>query len=605
MADRRTTRARLGALRTLFGMAWRTDRASTARVATLIAAQVGADGVASLSLRWIVNGAIAGRVAEAVTAAVVGGLALAVGQVGGRIAGNLESELAERVRIVLDREVLTMSATLEGIEHLERPEHLDRILVVRQQSRALAEVGWSALGVASLVGRLLVSLWLLLTVDPALLVLAVLFVLPLVLARSGRRRQQRSLTDTAASLRLEKHLHGLCVKPGPAKEIRIAGTGATLDERAARLWREVTATQLRARRYAALLSAAGWVVFAAGYAATLLLITSLALRGRASAGDIVLVASVVTQFRGQTSGMAAMTGKFVAALHVLDQYLWLREYAAEQAPTASTAAVPDRLTDGIALDGVGFRYPGTDRDVLLDVSVTLPAGHVVALVGEHGSGKTTLVKLLCGLYRPTRGRIMVDGGPLAGLSAADWRRHTSAAFQDYGRFEFTARETVGVGDLPRMADDAHLHDALDRAGATELVAGLPDGLATQLGRSFAHGVDLSTGQWQKLALGRAFLRAAPLLLVLDEPTASLDVTAEHALFDGYVTRARELGAAVGAITVLVSHRFATVRMADEIIVLADGRIAERGTHDELVRAGGRYAELYRLQADAYRVAKHG
>lgn len=590
---------RLSALRRLFGMAWRVDKASTARVVTLIAAQVVADGVVSLSLRWIVNGAVAGRTAEAVTAGVLGGLALAVGQVGGRIAGNLQMELAERVRIVLDREVLTLSATLDGVEHLERPDHLDRIQLIRQQSRSLAEFGWSSLGFAALAARLLVSLWLLLSVHPALLVLAALFAVPLLLARSGRKRIQRSLTETAAPLRLERHLHELCTKPGPAKEVRIARSGPELDSRAARLWREVTVTQLHARLYSASLGAAGWLVFAVGYGGALLLITSLALHGQASAGDIVLVTSVVTQFRSQTSGMAAVTGKFVAGMHVLDQYQWLRDYAAERQPVATDAPVPDRLHEGISMEGLGFRYPGTDREVLRDVTLRLPAGSVVALVGEHGAGKTTLVKLLCGLYRPTVGRVVVDGVSLDSLAVAEWRQRTSAAFQDFGRFEFPARETVGVGDLPRIEDVGSIDQALDRAGAAEVVAGLPDGLETQLGRSFAKGVDLSTGQWQKLALSRAFMRDEPLLLVLDEPTASLDVGAEQALFERYAERARELGASVGAITLLVSHRFSTVRLADLILVIADGTVAQQGTHAELMRVGGLYADLYRLQADAY------
>ncbi len=297
-----------------------------------------------------------------------------------------------------------------------------------------------------------------------------------------------------------------------------------------------------------------------------------------------------------------MTGKFVTGMQVLDQYQWLRDYAAEQSTAATDVPVPDRLRDGIVVDGLRFRYPGTDHEVLRDVAVRLPAGTVVALVGEHGAGKTTLVKLLCGLYRPTEGRIMVDGVPLGDLAVADWRRRTSAAFQDFGRFEFAARETVGVGDLPRIADDTGIHHALDRAGAGSVISGLPDGLATQLGRSFSGGVDLSTGQWQKLALSRAFMRDAPLLLVLDEPTASLDVTAEQELFERYVQRARHLGTEIGAITLLVSHRFSTVRMADEILVLAGGTITQRGTHAELLRAGGLYADLYRLQANAYDTA---
>jgi ATP-binding cassette, subfamily B, bacterial len=263
----------------------------------------------------------------------------------------------------------------------------------------------------------------------------------------------------------------------------------------------------------------------------------------------------------------------------------------------------------------------------------------VALVGENGAGKTTLVKLLCRLYEPSAGRILVDSVDLRRMAPEEWRARTSAAFQDFVRFELVVRESVGVGGLeelvrlsPAEADEV-VRGALVRAGAEEVPAGLPSGLETQLGKTWEGGVDLSGGQWQKLALGRAFMRegqpstrvnarpegekaqragpwaagaqgvrergGGPLLVAFDEPTAAIDAPTEHALFERFAAAARS-GASRGTVTLIVSHRFSTVRMADLILVLQDGRIAEQGSHAELMAMGGAYAELYGLQARAYR-----
>jgi ATP-binding cassette subfamily B protein len=235
--------------------------------------------------------------------------------------------------------------------------------------------------------------------------------------------------------------------------------------------------------------------------------------------------------------------------------------------------------------------------VLDSVDLFLPAGRVVALVGENGAGKTTLVKLLCKLYEPTTGRILVDGAPLNRLRAAEWRSRLAGAFQDFFRFEFVARHSVGVGDVPRLDDQPAVATAIGRAGADDVVARLPAGLETQLGPTWPGGVEVSFGQWQKIALARGFMRDQPLLLVLDEPTAALDAETEHALFERYAAAAR--GAGQG-ITLLVSHRFSTVRMADLIVVLDGSRVAQVGTHEDLMETGGPYAELYGIQAAAYR-----
>jgi ATP-binding cassette subfamily B protein len=224
----------------------------------------------------------------------------------------------------------------------------------------------------------------------------------------------------------------------------------------------------------------------------------------------------------------------------------------------------------------------------------------VAVVGENGAGKSTLVKLLAGFYRPTRGRVLVDGVDLTRLPADEWRARLSGAYQDFFRFEFLARQNVGLGDLTRLEDAPAVTVAVGRAGADDVVGQLSSGLDTQLGPGWPDGVDVSFGQWQKLALARGFMRDEPLLLVLDEPTAALDAETEHALFERYAARAQDASGDNGRVTVLVSHRFSTVRMADIIVVLNGARLVEVGTHEELMLHNGQYAELYAIQAAGYR-----
>jgi ATP-binding cassette subfamily B protein len=277
---------------------------------------------------------------------------------------------------------------------------------------------------------------------------------------------------------------------------------------------------------------------------------------------------------------------------------WLEDYAAALTAEADLP-VPERIERAIAFEDVSFAYPGTDRLVLQDVSLRLPAGAVVAVVGENGAGKSTLVKLLAKLYEPTSGRILVDDVDLARVPAEGWRRRLAGAFQDFFRFELRARQSVGLGDVPRVEDAAAVAAAVERAGAGDVVDHLVLGLDTQLGPTWPEGVEVSFGQWQKLALARGFMRDEPLVLVLDEPTAALDAETEHALFERYAAGVRE-AAVGGRITILVSHRFSTVRMADLIVVLDGARVVEVGSHAELMARGGQYSELYDIQAAAYR-----
>ena len=278
---------------------------------------------------------------------------------------------------------------------------------------------------------------------------------------------------------------------------------------------------------------------------------------------------------------------------------WLEDYAASL-EASGDLPVPAMLRTGIRLEDVSFAYPGTSRLVLENVSVTLPAGSVVAIVGENGAGKTTLVKLLAKLYEPSSGSILLDDTPLGRLSAGAWRSRLAGAFQDFFRFEFKAKQTIGLGDVSRLENEPAVVAAVDRAGAGDVVVRLKSGLDTQLGPTWPSGVDLSFGQWQKLALARGFMRDEPLLLILDEPTAALDAETEHALFERYAAAARGEKSANGRITILVSHRFSTVRMANLIVVLDGARLVEVGSHEELMAKDGQYSELYAIQAAAYR-----
>jgi ATP-binding cassette, subfamily B, bacterial len=359
---------------------------------------------------------------------------------------------------------------------------------------------------------------------------------------------------------------------------------------------------MRAAHVAALWEAAGWILYAAGFGGAIVSLVLRAAHGHASPGAVVEVVSLLRRAQRQVSGASTSAGSFAVAATTADRLLWLEDYVAGFRRGASGTA-PAELTDGIRLEHVGFTYPGQDTPVLTDVCLTLEAGSTVAVVGENGAGKSTLIKLLTGMYRPTAGRIMVDGRDLADISPDRWREATTGAFQDFVRFAMSLGDGVGAGDLPRIDDREAVLSAIGRAGAGDLMEAENDGQSGALGLGtllgpYIGGRALSGGQWQRLALARGLMRERPLLIVLDEPTASLDAPSETALFASY--REAALDAAGGTITVLVSHRFGTVHMADQIIVMDGGRVAESGDHQTLLDRGGIYAELFDLQAEGYR-----
>jgi ATP-binding cassette subfamily B protein len=514
------------------------------------------------------------------------------------VSTRLQRRFRDRVTIALESHVARLQASIATIAHQERPEYLDRLAMLRDQVFVLDHMYMSVFATCGWMLRLAVTIGLLMSIHPALVLLA-LFAVPTAVASAWRPGVERAAQERAASAnRLARHLFTTATTAAPGKEVRITGIGDLLVARRREAWQSGYGGVARARWRSAAWQAAAWAVFGAGYVGAVVFVSS-GLRASVAAVLLVLAAGArLSAYVGATVGeIGFLTGFWMYGSRRL---AWLEDYAAAVAAPADQPA-PDALRTGIRLDHVSFAYPGTERLVLDDVSLSLPAGTIVAVVGENGAGKTTLVKLLAKMYEPTSGAIFVDDAPLARVSAESWRSRLAGAFQDFYRFELLAHQTVGLGDAPRVDDRPAVVVAVDRAGAGDVVARLGSGLDTQLGPSWPGGAEVSFGQWQKLALARGFMRDRPLLLVLDEPTAALDAETEHALFERYAAAARGQGAERnGRITLLVSHRFSTVRMADLIVVLDGARLVEVGTHEELVAKGGQYAELYGIQAAAYR-----
>jgi ATP-binding cassette subfamily B protein len=511
------------------------------------------------------------------------------------VSTRLQRRFRDKVTIALESHVARLQASISTIAHQERPEYLDRLSVLREQIFTLDHMYMSVFSTAGWILRLGITVALLATVNPVLVTL-VFFAIPTVAATSWRPVVERAAQERGAQAeRRAAHLFTLATTASPGKELRVLGIGGALAQRRRAAWEQWYGPVAAARRRSSVWYAAGWAVFALAYVGAIVLVATGKNASPASAILVLTAGARLSSYVGATvSEIGFLRGIWMDGSRRL---AWLEDYARATALEADLPA-PARLSEGIRLDRVTFRYPGSDRPALEEVGLFLPAGSVIAVVGENGAGKTTLVKLLAKLYAPSSGRILVDDVDLARIDPAQWRQRLAGAFQDFFRFEFQARHTIGLGDVPRLDIEAALLTALDRAGARDVIEALPGGLRTQLGPTWHEGVDVSFGQWQKLALARGFMRDEPLLTVLDEPTAALDAETEHQLFERYASRARQ-GSQNGSLTILVSHRFSTVRMADLIIVLDGSRVAEVGSHDELTARGGRYAELYRIQAQAY------
>ena len=507
-------------------------------------------------------------------------------------------ELAELTEEWFGRELLRLVNGTDELDHADDPAFADRIDLLRQDILQMRGVVQSGLQLGAIAVQTVITAALLATLSPPLVLLLLAAAAPVVLGRRAEAGLQAVREAQSPTTRAIRHLRRLASNPASQKEIRLSGAADFMVDRQQVLLERYTAAMARGCLRYALQRAAGQVLFALAYVAAVLWVYTLAGRGGASIGDIVLVVTLATQFSVQMSTGLELLGLVHRAAAGLRRFVTLDAEVAASAAPPPTGTVPDRSEDGIRLQGIGFRYPGGEADVLHEVDLHLPAGTSVALVGENGAGKSTLLKLLAGLYRPTQGRILLDGVELATVAPADWRARTAALFQDFARVELTLQHSVGIGRLPDVDAPDAVIAAAGRAGADDLLASV-GGVGAMLGSGYADGRDLSGGQWQSIGFARTLMRTDPVLLTLDEPAAALDALAEQRLVDAYQATAAEVAARVGGVTVFVTHRLSTVRLADRIVVLEGGRVVEQGSHAELLALDGRYARLWALQARAY------
>ncbi len=595
----------------------------------------------------VVTGLLVGSVPAAVTGGLVSpaghsALALLVGVglliVAERLLGPFLAALAATFGREVDRHLqerlMTVACAPSGVAHLEDPAVLDLI----ENARGIGGEGARRPGDA--VGALasLLPSWLQALGSALILVLfhwwlALLWVVmwPVVTCLFQREyiRVGEAAAGQASALRRADYYRTLALAPAAAKEVRIWGMTDWLVGRFEETWRRTMEPTWRARR------PGRPVVWLSAAAVTAVNLGSFGLLAWAAArGEIGLAAlAVYAQALLGANGFRAFDNEntqlayaavSVPSLLALEQRLAHDQRAPgrmQYAPTnharpqsadglpcdrsrrppipvlsaPATVLPPDSPRDCIRFEGVSLRYPGRSSDALSGLDLCIPAGQSLAIVGLNGAGKTSLVKLLCRLYEPTSGRITVDGVDLRDVDAGAWQRRVAAVFQDFAQYHLAARDNVGLGRHEVSGDLERLRATARRAGALELIEGLPRGWDTVLSRQYTDGTDLSGGEWQRIALARALfaVEGGARVLILDEPTASLDVRAEAALYD------RFLDITAGLTTILISHRFSTVRRADQICVLAEGAAAEQGTHDELMALGGRYAEMFTLQATRF------
>jgi ATP-binding cassette subfamily B protein len=378
-----------------------------------------------------------------------------------------------------------------------------------------------------------------------------------------------------------------------AKEVKIFGLGQHLADRSRKLfdrfYAENKALAVKRAASGSLLN----LLPTAGYYAAYIVIVIRTLAGALSLGSLTFLAGAFARSRSLIENLFSSLNNIAEqALYIKDLFDFFETKPSIASPPNALAA-PRPIRSGFEFRGVSFAYPGSDRQVLNGVSFRFDAEERIALIGENGAGKTTLVKLLARLYDPTAGAILLDGIDLREYDVDSLRKEIGVIFQDYMRYDMIAKENVGFGRIEEMENQARIQDAARKSLAEPMIAQFAGGYQQMLGRRFENGIDLSAGQWQKIALARAYMRDAQVL-ILDEPTASLDARAEFEVFQRFAELTRD------RMAVLISHRFSTVRMADRILVLADGEIIEQGTHQQLVAASGRYAELFELQAAGYR-----
>ena len=511
----------------------------------------------------------------------------------GRVVSLVDSLLAERVSNASSVRLMEHAATLD-LEDFEDAEFQDQLERARRQTSGrmtlmgqLFNQGQDIVTVAAFGAGLVIY-------APWLIVLLIVALLPAFLGEAHFNAQSYSLAYVRTPERRElDYLRHTAASVVTAKEVKIFGLNGFLIER----YRRLAADMFAANRKLAL-RRAGWgglftAIGTAGYYFAYAYIVWRTLAGDFSIGDLTFLAGSFRRLRtlleGLLSGFSTTAGQ---ALYLDDLFSFF-EIEPEILSPENALPFPSPIRQGFVFEDVGFIYPGADRWAVRHLTFTLRAGEVLALVGENGAGKTTLVKLLARLYDPDEGRILLDGRDLRDYDLDDLRGHMGVIFQDFVRYNFIAADNIAVGKIEAREDRARIEEAARRSLADAVIARLPEGYDQMIGKSFRNGVELSGGEWQKIAIARAYMRDADVL-ILDEPTAALDARSEFEVFQRFKELSR------GKTAVLISHRFSSVRMADRILVLADGRVEAAGTHEELIAQPGRYAELFELQAAGYR-----
>ena len=580
--------------------AWRASRWRLLAIFGLTTVNYASWPLAPLVLKHVTDAVVEGDADAATTAALFLPLLALVTTIGAHLTHVLFVELADQNVIDLTADIAELTQGPAGLAHLERAEYADELELIRNEGAWRYRSLQAAVGTFGVLVQLTLTVLLLAQLQPMLLLLLLFAIPPLVGTRVAWRRWEKVWRDSAPLFRRATHYSDLALRADAAKEVRLFGLEDEIRRRIRTSWREIRDAIFGAEIQGVVTQSIGFLVFAIGYVGALYVVVRGAVRGEQTPGDVVLAVALASQTNRLVFDTVASMQRLQGSASAAGRLTWLRELVDSLYPAADAGMpAPERLGRGIRIENLTFRYPGTAPEVLTEVDLDLHAGSTVAFVGENGAGKSTLVKLLCRFYMPTEGRLSVDDVDLAEIDPDAWRTRVAAGFQDFVRFELLARESVGVGDLPNATVEDDVWAAVERAAARDVVDDLPNGLDTALGRSFTNGHELSGGQWQKLALARAMMREQPLLLILDEPTSALDAHAEHLLFERYAASARAVAQATGGIAIFVSHRFSTVRMADRIVVVDGGRIAEQGSHEELVALSGIYAELFALQAAAY------